>query len=167
LALRPVPPTVSPSRRRRRTRVLFACTGNGARSQIAEALLQHAAGDRVDVVSGGSHPKPIDRNAISVLAERGIDISDRRSKPLAQFDGQDFDYVVTLCDKVREACPDLATRGRAIHWSIEDPSRAVGGARAIRRVFRDLAAELETRVTFLTALIDQSREEEMKNHARP
>ena len=155
LALHLVPPTVPPSRRRR-TSVLFACTGNGARSQIAEALLQHLAGDRVDVVSGGSHPKPIDRNAIRVLAERGIDISGRRSKPLTQFDGQRFDYVVTLCDKVRENCPDLATRGRAIHWSIEDPSRAVGSAREISRVFRELATEIETRVVFLTALIDQS-----------
>lgn len=153
LALRPVPPAVT-SRRRRPVRVLFACTGNGARSQIAEALLQQMAGDRVEVVSGGSHPKPIHPNAIRVLAERGIDIRGRRSKSVDEFAGQSFDVVVTLCDKVREACPELSTRAQAIHWSIADPSRAPGGNRATYPVFSALATELETRIGFLLALID-------------
>ena len=148
LALRIVAPAVLPRRRRGRASVLFACTGNGARSQIAEALLQHVAGDRVDVVSGGSHPKPIHPNAIRVLAERGIDISDRQSKPLVQFDGRHFDFVVTLCDKVREACPEYSTRAQAIHWSIEDPSRAPGGNRATYPMFRDLTDELASRIAF-------------------
>lgn len=135
-------------------RVLFACTGNGARSQIAEALLQHLAGDRIEVVSAGSHPKPVHPNAIKVLAERGIDISDRQSKPLTRFDGERFDYVVTLCDKVREVCPEFSGRAQAIHWSIEDPSRAPGTDRETYPVFRALASELEARIGYLIALID-------------
>jgi ArsR family transcriptional regulator, arsenate/arsenite/antimonite-responsive transcriptional repressor / arsenate reductase (thioredoxin) len=146
-------------------RVLFACTGNGARSQIAEALLRHLAGDRVEAVSGGSHPKPIHPNAIKVLAERGIDISDRRSKPLAQFAGEHFDYVITLCDKVREVCPEFSTGAQAVHWSIEDPSRAPGGNRATYPVFHALAAELESRTRYLIAVIN-AQPEETTNHAR-
>jgi ArsR family transcriptional regulator, arsenate/arsenite/antimonite-responsive transcriptional repressor / arsenate reductase (thioredoxin) len=137
-----------------RARVLFACTGNGARSQIAEALLRHLAGDRVEVVSGGSHPKPIHPNAIRALAERGIDISDRQSKALTRFEGERFDYIVTLCDKVREECPEFSKQAQAVHWSIADPSQAPGTARATYPVFRALAAELETRVGYLIALIN-------------
>ena len=164
LAMRAVAPAASTRRRSVRPRVLFACTGNGARSQIAEALLQRLAGDRVNVVSGGSHPKPIHPNAIKVLAERGIDISTWRSKPLAQFDGEHFDFVVTLCDKVREAWPEFSTRAQSIHWSIEDPSRVPGGNRASYPVFRDLATELETRIGYLIALVDAT--EKTTNHAR-
>jgi ArsR family transcriptional regulator, arsenate/arsenite/antimonite-responsive transcriptional repressor / arsenate reductase (thioredoxin) len=155
LALRVAPTAGSMHRRRARVRVLFACTGNGARSQIAEALLQELAGDRVDVVSGGSQPKPIHPNAIRALAERGIDITGRHSKPLAQFDGQHFDYVVTLCDRVREVCPEFAAVTRTIHWSVDDPSSARGGNRATYPVFRALTAELESRIGFLIALIDE------------
>ncbi len=156
LTLQAVPPTVRP---RRPVRVLFACTGNGSRSQVAEALLHHIAGDAIEVVSGGSHPKPIHPNAVRVLAERGIDISDWTSKPLTQFDGHHFDVIVTLCDKVREACPDFPTRARTIHWSIEDPSRAPGDDRATYPVFRALAAELDIRIGFLIALINEQHEE--------
>ncbi len=166
LALRIVQPTAPQPSRARRARVVFACTGNGARSQIAEALLQQRAGDRVHVVSGGSQPKPIHPNAIRVLAERGIDIGDRRSKPLTQFDGQHFDHIVTLCDRVREACPEFSGRPQAIHWSIADPSRATGGDRATYPIFRDLASELDIRISFLTALIDQPPQEATR-HDRP
>lgn len=156
----------TPRYRPDRVRVLFACTGNGARSQIAEALLQRLAGDRIEVVSGGSHPKPIHPNAIKVLAERGIDISNHQSKPVTQFEGEHFDYIVTLCDKVREACPEFSTRAQAIHWSIEDPSRAPGGNRATYPVFRALAAELESRIGYLLAVINAQQPEEATNHAR-
>lgn len=162
-------PVVAPQRRSStRLRVLFACTGNGARSQIAEALLQRLAGDRLEVVSGGSHPKPIHPNVTRVLAERGIDISGRRSKQLSQFEGQHFDVVVTLCDRVREACPEFFSRADAIHWSIEDPSLATGDNRATYPVFCALAAELESRIGFLNALIHQhEHEQETTNHVRP
>lgn len=134
--------------------MLFVCTGNGARSQIAEALLQHAAGDRVEVVSAGSHPKPVHPNAVKVLAERGIDIRGRRSKHLDQFAGQRFDYVVTLCDKVREHCPEFPGRLETTHWSIEDPGHNGASARAGYPVFRHVAAELDARIGFLISLID-------------
>jgi len=138
---------------RRRAKVLFVCTGNGTRSQIAEALLHHSAGDHVDVASAGSHPKPIHANAVRVLAELGIDISQARSKPLAQFDGRHFDYVVTLCDKVREVCPEFPGQRRATHWSIEDPSGLPGSDRATLPAFRAVATDLQSRIVFLIAAI--------------
>lgn len=166
LTLGVVEPTALRPSRGRRSRVLFACTGNGARSQIAEALLQQRAGHRVHVVSGGSHPKPIHPHAVRALAERGIDIGDRQSKSLTQFEGQQFDHIVTLCDKVREACPELSGRSQAVHWSIADPSVATGGTRATLAIFRDLVSELDTRISFLAALIDQ-QQQEATHHARP
>lgn len=156
-------PTRPVRRGRRRAKVLFVCTGNGTRSQIAEAILRDMAGNRVEVVSAGSHPKPIHSNAIKVLAERGIDISGSRSKPITQFRGRHFDYVITLCDKVREVCPEFPGRGRTMHWSIEDPSRASGTLRDTLPAFRALAAELESRIGFLTSLIDN---ESIKEDAR-
>jgi protein-tyrosine-phosphatase/DNA-binding transcriptional ArsR family regulator len=140
--------------RGRRVNVLFLCTGNGARSQIAEALLRSRADGRVDVVSAGSHPKPVHPNAIRVLAELGIDISGSRSKSIDEFRGRRFDYVITLCDKVREICPEFPVEGRTMHWSVEDPVRAPGTLRTTLPGFRALAAELGTRIGFLTSLID-------------
>ena len=148
---------------RRRANVVFICTGNGARSQMAEAILRKLAGDRVDVVSAGSHPKTVHPNAINVLAERGIDISGALSKPIYNFHGRHFDYVITLCDKVREICPEFPGPAQTMHWSIEDPSRASGSVRQTLPVFRALATELESRVGFLTALIDN---EPIKENAR-
>ena len=150
-------------RDRHRVKVLFACTGNGTRSQIAEALLRDRAGDTVEVVSAGSHPKPIHPNTINVLAEMGIDIAGARSKPITEFSGRHFDYVITLCDKVREICPKFPGRGRTMHWSIEDPSLASGNLRATAPAFRAVAADLESRIGFLISLIDQQT---TKEHAR-
>lgn len=149
---------------RRRVKVLFACTGNGTRSQIAEALLREKAGDTVEVVSAGSHPKPIHLNAIKVLAEMGIDISNARSKPIAQFSGRHFDYVITLCDKVREICPKFPGRGQTLHWSIADPSVVSGTLRATAPAFRALAADLESRIGFLISLIDHQTNQEHARH---
>jgi ArsR family transcriptional regulator, arsenate/arsenite/antimonite-responsive transcriptional repressor / arsenate reductase (thioredoxin) len=144
----------SAARDRHRAKVLFVCTGNGTRSQIAEALLREVARDTVDVVSAGSHPKPIHPNAIKVLAEFGIDISGAQSKSLTQFSGRHFDYVITLCDKVREICPEFPGRGQTLHWSIEDPSLTPGTLRATAPAFRALAADLQSRIGFFTSLID-------------
>jgi protein-tyrosine-phosphatase/DNA-binding transcriptional ArsR family regulator len=158
----------SPSRQvgraRRRAKVLFMCTGNGARSQIAEAILRERAGDRVEVVSAGSHPKAIHPNAIKVLAERGIDISHALSKPIDVFRGRRFDYVITLCDKVREICPEFPGTAQTMHWSIEDPSRRPGSLRDTLPVFRALATELESRIGFLTARIDNEPLKENSRH---
>jgi protein-tyrosine-phosphatase len=148
---------------RRRIKVLFVCTGNGTRSQIAEALLR-ASRETVEVVSAGSHPKPIHPNAITVLAEHGIDISAAQSKPITQFSGRHFDYVITLCDKVREICPEFAGQRRAMHWSIEDPSRLRGTLRATLPAFRAVASDLESRVGFLISLIDNESNKEHPRH---
>lgn len=130
-------------------RVLFACTGNSARSQMAEALLARAEGPGVDVVSAGSHPKPVHPYAIEVMGRRGIDISEWRSKALAEFTGRRFDAVITLCDKVRERCPDFEGAGIRVHWSIEDPSATRDEEPVTIARFEALANELDDRIGWL------------------
>ena len=107
-----------------RSAVLFVCTGNSARSPIAEALLRHHTAGRVDVTSAGTRPKPaMHPNAVRVLREEfGIDISDQRPRHLDTLAGRRFDHVITLCDKAREVCPDFADHPRRVHWSIPDPA---------------------------------------------
>ncbi len=113
-----------PGRDRVGLAVLFVCTGNSARSPIAEALLRHRAGGHVEVTSAGSHPKPrMHPHAVRVLRdEYGIDIADQRPRHLDTLPGRRFDYVITLCDKVREVCPEFGDHPRRIHWSIPDPA---------------------------------------------
>jgi len=134
---------------RARTRVLFLCTGNSARSQMAEALLGQLGGDAIEAASAGSQPKPLHPDAVQVMREHGIDISGRRAKHLDTFAGQRFGYVISLCDRVREICPEFPGHPQMIHWSIADPSGE--GYPAFRRV----AAELRTRIGFLLGLIGQ------------
>jgi protein-tyrosine-phosphatase len=135
--------------RRRRTRVLFTCTGNSARSQIAEALAERLGGGVVEARSAGSHPKPLHANAVRVLAERGIDIMGRRSKHLDEFVGRRFDYVVSLCDRVREVCPEFPGHPDLIHWSIPDPAGEGGSDEETYAAFERTADELATRVASL------------------
>ena len=134
---------------RARTRVLFLCTGNSARSQLAEALLGQLGGDAIEAASAGSQPKPLHPDAVLVMREYGIDISGRRAKHLDTFAGQRFGYVISLCDRVREICPEFPGHPQLIHWSIADPSGE--GYPAFRRV----AAELRTRIGFLLGLISK------------
>jgi protein-tyrosine-phosphatase len=134
-----------------RTRVLFLCTGNSARSQLAEALLGQMAGGAVDAASAGSRPKPLHPEAVRVMREHGIDISGCRSKHLEEFSGQRFGYVITLCDRVREVCPEFPGHPRLIHWSIADPA----GEADPRAAFRRVAAELRTRIGFLLARLGE------------
>jgi protein-tyrosine-phosphatase/DNA-binding transcriptional ArsR family regulator len=139
------PPTFSS---RRRQRVLFLCTGNSARSQIAEALLERMAGGTMQAVSAGSHPKQLHPNAIRVLRKRGIDISGNRTKHLDEFRSDRFDTVITLCDRVREICPPFPFRPELVHWSIPDPALEGPTNRASFPAFERTAAELETRIGF-------------------
>jgi ArsR family transcriptional regulator, arsenate/arsenite/antimonite-responsive transcriptional repressor / arsenate reductase (thioredoxin) len=141
-------------RPKRRPRVLFLCTGNGTRSQIAEALLEELSEGRVDVVSAGSHPKPVHPNAVRVLRERGIDIADRRSKHLDRFARRRFDVVITLCDRVREVCPDFPGTPEAVHWSIPDPGLEGDSHEATYPAFERTAAHLEDRIRFLLSVLD-------------
>jgi protein-tyrosine-phosphatase len=134
--------------RRRTPSVLFLCTGNSARSQMAEVLLEHHAGGAIRARSAGSHPKPIHPEAVRVMAERGIDISARASKHMDQFKRMRFDRVVTLCDRVREVCPEFPAPAQAAHWSMPDPA-AEANAKAARAAFERTADELESRIPFL------------------
>jgi ArsR family transcriptional regulator, arsenate/arsenite/antimonite-responsive transcriptional repressor / arsenate reductase (thioredoxin) len=134
-----------------RARVLFLCTGNSGRSQIAEALLGQLSGGGVEVASAGSRPKPLHPEAVRVMREHGIDISGRRSKHLEEFAGQRFGYVITLCDRVREVCPEFPGHPQLIHWSIADPA----GEADVHAAFRRVAAGLRTRIGFLLARIGE------------
>jgi ArsR family transcriptional regulator, arsenate/arsenite/antimonite-responsive transcriptional repressor / arsenate reductase (thioredoxin) len=134
--------------------VLFLCAGNSARLQIVEVLAGQLSGGAVSAVSAGSHPKPLHPNAVRVMAERGIDISGRRSKHLSQFTGQRFDYVISLCDRVREVCPEFPGAPELIHWSIPDPAREPGSDEETLPAFERTATELSTRIDFLIEAID-------------
>jgi protein-tyrosine-phosphatase/DNA-binding transcriptional ArsR family regulator len=149
-----------------RARVLFLCTGNSARSQMAEALAEQLSAGAVRATSAGSHPKPLHPNAARVMRARGIDIAVRRSKHLTEFTGQRFDYVISLCDRVREVCPEFPGAPQAIHWSVRDPAREPGTDNQTLPAFERTAAELEVRIGFLLAAIEQtSGIEEVTAHA--
>jgi protein-tyrosine-phosphatase/DNA-binding transcriptional ArsR family regulator len=150
----PEPPVAH--RSARRPRVLFLCTGNGSRSQIAEALLDSLSHGSVEVMSAGSHPKPVHPNAVRVLRERGIDISAKRSKHLDEFTRRRFDAVVTLCDRVREVCPEFPGEPEAVHWSIPDPGLEGETPAASYPAFVRTAQELDTRIRFLLAAMDHT-----------
>ncbi len=159
LRLAPVPVTPPPRSRGRRTtqppvRVLFLCTGNSSRSQLAEAILQQVGGPLVEVVSAGSHPKALHPNAVRVMRERGIDISGRRSKHLSEFGKQRFDHVISLCDRVREVCPDFPGPPAVAHWSIPDPAAEAAADTHSYPAFVRTADELNTRIEFLLSAID-------------
>jgi protein-tyrosine-phosphatase/DNA-binding transcriptional ArsR family regulator len=140
-----------------RSRVLFLCTGNSARSQIAEGLIEHQSGGTVAAVSAGSHPKRLHPNAVRVMGERAIDLAGRRAKHLGEFAGDRFDYVISLCDRVREVCPEFPGSPETIHWSIADPAREGDTDEQTYPAFQRTALELETRIGFLLDLIEQAR----------
>jgi protein-tyrosine-phosphatase/DNA-binding transcriptional ArsR family regulator len=150
LWLLPVPaPSVPVTRATRPRRVLFLCTGNSARSQIAEALIMHMSDGAVEAASAGSRPKALHPNAVRVMRKRGVDISGNRTKHLDEFAGGRFDAVVTLCDRVREVCPEFPRHPRMVHWSIPDPALEGPTNRASYPAFERTAVELETRIGFL------------------
>jgi protein-tyrosine-phosphatase len=147
------PMTLHTARRPGRRRVLFLCTGNSARSQMAEALLEYTSGGTVGVASAGSHPKPLHPNAIRAMRKRGVDISGNRTKHLDEFVSQRFDMVITLCDRVREVCPEFPSHPALVHWSMPDPAQAGPTDRTSYPAFERTAAELETRIRFLLPVL--------------
>jgi ArsR family transcriptional regulator, arsenate/arsenite/antimonite-responsive transcriptional repressor / arsenate reductase (thioredoxin) len=151
------PGTPSSTRPRRRPRVLFLCTGNSARSQIAEVLLEQLSAGTVEAASAGSHPKPLHPNAVRVMRKQGVDISGRRTKHLSEFLSQRFDFVITLCDRVREICPEFPAHPDLVHWSIPDPALEGATDRANYPAFERTASELETRIRFLLCVINQPK----------
>lgn len=148
-------------------RVLFLCTGNSTRSQMAEALLEHLTDGGVEVFSAGSHPKPLHANAVRVMREQGIDLGRRRSKHMSEFAGQRFDFVISLCDRVREICPEFPGHPEYVHWSIADPALEGDSDKETYPAFERTADELGLRIGVLVQLLhDAPRPQEVKRHAR-
>jgi protein-tyrosine-phosphatase len=131
--------------------VLFLCTGNSARSQMAEALLEHRSDHAVRARSAGSHPKPLHPNTVRVMAEHGIDVRGSVTKHVSRFGRTRFDRVITLCDKVREICPEFPGRPTTAHWSMPDPAAEAGSDKESYPEFQRTAEELETRISLLIA----------------
>ena len=137
------PPTVP-------IRVIFVCTGNSARSQMAEALLRRDGGPAFEVVSAGVEPRGVHPMTVEVLAGVGIDIGDARSKSVTDFVGQPFDYVMTVCDRARESCPYFPGGRQTLHWGFDDPAEATGTDDERRAAFRRVLGEISGRIrTFI------------------
>jgi arsenate reductase len=128
-------------------RVLFLCTHNSARSQMAEGLLRHLAGNSFEVHSAGTEATSVRPEAIEAMSELGADISGQESKTLKRYLGEPFDYVVTVCDDANEACPVFPGAENRLHWSIQDPSRAEGSDEERLEVFRKARDEIQARIS--------------------
>jgi arsenate reductase (thioredoxin) len=129
-----------------RTRVLFLCTHNSARSQMAEGLLRAAAGDRYEVDSAGTEATAVRPEAIAAMREVGIDISAQSSKTLERFIGEPIDWLITVCDQAREACPTLPGVAQQLHWSVEDPAAIQGDPDRRMVAFRAARDDLAARI---------------------
>jgi thioredoxin type arsenate reductase len=142
-------------------RVLFVCTHNSARSQMAEGLMRRAAGASVEVYSAGSQPSAVHPLAVKAMAARGIHIGQQRSKHLDEFAGQSFDYIITVCDRAREVCPVFPDQPVAIHWSLPDPAEMGGSEEERRPAFEQTADQLARRIDyFLSFMGKQERANE-------
>jgi arsenate reductase len=128
------------------TRILVLCTGNSARSQIGEGLFRHEGGEAYDVASAGTKPSRVRPEAIAVMKELGIDISGHRSKSVNEFEGQSFDYVVTVCDNARDNCPVFPAGTSRLHWSFEDPAAVEGTEEQRLAAFRRIRDQIHERV---------------------
>lgn len=133
-------------------KVLILCTGNSARSQMAEGLFRHEGGDRYEVFSAGTRPSTVRPEAIAVLAEIGIDISGQRSKSVDEFVAQPLDLVITVCDNAKESCPVFPGRTQRLHWPFEDPAHVEGTEEKRKAAFRTVRDQIRLKIrTFLAA----------------
>jgi arsenate reductase (thioredoxin) len=133
-------------------RVLFLCTGNSCRSHMAEGLLSALGGDRFEIFSAGAKPAGyVHPLAITAMRELDLDISRHSSKSLSVFDGQRFDYLITVCDNAREACPSYAGAAQQVHWSFDDPACAQGTEEQKMKVFRRVRDEIKQRIQLFLA----------------
>ena len=148
-------------------RVLFLCTHNSARSLLAEALLRQMSHGQLEIESAGTQPTGVHPSTLQVLQERGIDGSQLRSKHLDTLRGQTFDYVVTVCDRVREACPTWPAESECLHWSLPDPVAQQGSEEERYQAFEDIAQQLTTRIRYFLSLIEPGirRSGETRAHA--
>ena len=129
-----------------RARVLFLCTHNSARSQMAEGLLRHLAGDRFEAMSAGTEATRVRPLAVRAMGEVGVDISGQESKALNRYLDETFDYVITVCDDANEACPFFPGTESRLHWSFEDPSKAEGTEEERLAVFRSVRDRIRSRI---------------------
>lgn len=127
--------------------VLILCTGNSARSQMAEGLLRHHGGTRYRVFSAGTHPSVVNPLAIEAMREIGIDIRSHSSKSVDEFAGKEFDYIITVCDNANENCPVFPGHATRIHWSFDDPAASDGTQEEKLAVFRRVRDEIAIRLT--------------------
>ena len=132
-------------------RVLILCTGNSARSQMAEGLLRHEGGDRFEVHSAGTHPTGVKPLAVEAMREIGIDISSQRSKSVDEYRDHEFDYVITVCDNAAENCPVFPGKAQRLHWSFEDPAAAERTDEQKLEVFRRVRDLLHARFSTFAA----------------
>lgn len=130
-------------------KVLFLCTGNSARSQMAEGFLRHMAGDRFEAYSAGVKPTAVNPLAIKVMAEIGIDISKHRSKSMMEFIDQSFDCVITVCGNAQKTCPVFPGEHKKVHWDLEDPVASEGNEEDKLKVFRKIRDEIKNNVLAL------------------
>ena len=141
-------------------RILVICTGNSARSQMAEGFFRHFGRDRLEVQSAGTHPTAVNPYAIRVMQEAGVDISGQTSKSVNAFLGQPFDFVITVCDKAREECPYFPGARRYVHHSFRDPAEAVGTEEEILAVFRTVRDQIKAWVQdFLQNQLDSDEKD--------
>jgi arsenate reductase len=127
-------------------KVLFLCTGNSCRSQMAEGLLRHLGGSRFEAVSAGTRPVGLNPGAVAVMDELGIDISGHTSKHVDSLAGEDFRHVITVCDNARETCPVFPAAVNTLHWSFDDPAGASGTQEERMAVFRRVRDEIRARI---------------------
>ena len=139
-----------------KTRVIFLCTHNSARSQMAEGLLRKTSGDRFDVFSAGTEKTRVHPLAIDVMREIWIDINEQSSKTLAAFQSEHFDYVITVCDRANESCPTFPGDTERIHWSFDDPAAATGSDEARLRAFRIVRDAIQQRLRLFQAVAARS-----------
>jgi len=144
-------------------RILILCTGNSARSQMAEGLLRFIRGDNVEVESAGVAPTSVRAEAIEVMRQIGIDISGHRSKSVDEFVDHEFDFVITVCDNANENCPIFPGKARRIHWSFTDPAAVDGTDEERLAAFRDVRDQIKERLEILASTLEPLYEE--KNHA--
>jgi arsenate reductase len=147
---------VTATRREDPIRVLFVCTGNSARSIMAEALLRRHGGDRFEVHSAGTVPRGVDPLTLRLLREAGIDASWARSKSVDRYLGQTFDYVVTVCDQARQVCPVFPGVHESLHWGYEDPAEATGTEEQRLAVFRRVFIAMGERVAQFAAVTSRA-----------
>ncbi len=126
--------------------VLILCTGNSARSQMAEGLFRHLGGDRFEVFSAGTRPSNLRPEAIIAMREIGIDISQHRSKSVDEFVGRPFDYIITVCDNAKETCPVFPGSGKRLHWPFEDPPPIESGEEKSLPVFRKVRDQMREHI---------------------